>query len=106
MGKINYSLRSVLMILLFSLSLSLKAQQTYQLTLDEVVALAQSDAPDALLASTQWKKNYWTYRSFLADFKPQILLRANTLPEYNRSIEGITQPNGSISYEERAYINN
>lgn len=106
MGKINYSLRSLLLILLFIMSLSLRAQQTYSLTLDEVVALAQSDAPDALLASTQWKKNYWTYRSFLADFKPQILLKASTLPEYNRSIEGITQPNGSISYQERAFMNN
>ena len=106
MGKINYSFRSVLNMVLFSMSVSLSAQQTYHLTLDEVVALAQSDAPDALLASTQWKKNYWTYRSFLADFKPQILLIANTLPEYNRSIEGITQPNGSISYEERAFMNN
>lgn len=106
MRKINYSRYSMLMILMISMSMSLRGQQTYQLTLEEVVALAQSDAPDALLASTQWKKNYWMYRSFLADFKPQILLRANTLPEYNRSIEGITQPNGSISYQERAYMNN
>jgi len=106
MGKINYSLRGVLMILLFSMSLSLSAQQAYQLTLDEVVALAQSDAPDALLASTQWKKNYWTYRSFLADFKPQIVAFGGTLPRYNRAIEPVTQNNGTQIYLQRALMEN
>jgi outer membrane protein len=81
-------------------------QGAYRLTLEEVVALAQSDAPDALLASTLWKRNYWTYQSFLADFKPAILLNANTLPLFNRSIEPVTQPNGEELYVERAYMEN
>jgi len=107
MRKINYTATTMsLIIVMISINLNGKAQTPYSLTLDEVVALAQSDAPDALLASTLWKRNYWTFRSFQADFKPQILLEANTLPEYNRSIEGITQPNGSISYQERAFMNN
>lgn len=82
------------------------AQEVYTLTLEEVVALAQSDAPDALLAATRWKRNYWTYQTFLADFKPEILLSANTLPLFNRSIEPITLPSGGVSYEERAYMEN
>jgi outer membrane protein TolC len=107
MRKINYTATTMLLIIvMISFNIKGKAQTPYSLTLDEVVALAQSDAPDALLASTLWKRNYWTFRSFQADFKPQILLLANTLPEYNRSIEGITQPNGSISYQERAFMNN
>jgi outer membrane protein len=107
MTKLNYSFISLMLIVsLFSTTINLNAQSTYRLTLDEVVALAQSDAPDALLASTLWKRNYWTYRSFQADFKPQILIGASTLPQYNRSIEGITLPNGGISYEERAFMNN
>ncbi len=81
-------------------------QNTYTLDLDEVVKLAQSDAPDALLASTRWKRNYWTHQSFLADYKPNILFNANTLPLFNRSIEGVTQPGGQIIYVERAYMNN
>ena len=106
MGKINYILRGMLIIIVFSMNLKMAAQQTYQLTLDEVVALAQSDAPDALLASTQWKKNYWTYRSFLADFKPQVVLGASSLPNYNRSIEPITQDDGSQIYRQRAFMEN
>lgn len=82
------------------------AQGAYRLTLEEVVALAQSDAPDALLASTRWKRNYWTYQSYLADFKPAVLLNANTLPLFNRSIEPVTQPNGEELYVERAYMEN
>src|SRR5678816_504444 len=106
MGKINYILRGMLIMIVFGMSLKLGAQQTYQLTLDEVVALAQSDAPDALLASTQWKKNYWMYRSFLADFKPQIVLGASSLPDYNRSIEPIIQDDGSQIYQQRALMEN
>lgn len=82
------------------------AQDTYRLSLEEVVALAQSDAPDALLASTRWKYNYWTYQSYLADFRPQIVLNASTLPLFNRAIEPITQPTGEQVYLERAYMEN
>jgi outer membrane protein TolC len=85
---------------------ALKAQGTYTLTLDEIVALAQSDAPDALLAATRWKSSYWTYQTFLADFKPNILLSANTLPLFNRSIEPVTQPDGAVVYVDRAYMEN
>lgn len=81
-------------------------QNTYSLDLNEVVELAQSDAPDALLASTRWKRNYWTYQSFLADNKPNILFNANTLPLFNRSIQPVTQPDGQDIYVERTYMNN
>ena len=90
----------------FVLMSSSSAQEAYRLTLDEVVALAQSDAPEALLAATRWKRNYWTYQTYLADFKPNILLEARTLPLFNRSIQSITQDNGEEVYVERAYMDN
>ncbi len=80
--------------------------QTTRLTLDEVVELAQSDAPDALLAQTRWEGSYWTYQIYVADFKPQILLNANTLPRFNRSIESITLPSGEESYKVRSFMDN
>ncbi|MEP6647017.1 MAG: TolC family protein [Saprospiraceae bacterium] len=82
------------------------SQTAYKLTLDEVVSLAQSDAPDALLASTRWKHSYWTYKSYLADFRPQIVLNANTLPVFNRSIQAITLPNGGLAYVRRSFMEN
>lgn len=96
---------SVILLIIGSVHNS-NGQGAYRLNLEEVVALAQSDAPDALLASTRWKRNYWTYQSFLADFKPNILLNATTLPLFNRSIEPVTQPNGEEIYVERAYMDN
>lgn len=93
-------------ILLLSMPLLSLAQGSYRLTLDEVVALAQSDAPDALLASTRWERSHWTYQTFIADFKPQMLLSANTLPHFNRSIEPITLPTGEEAYKVRSFMNN
>jgi outer membrane protein len=101
-----HRIRMIGMLVIVVISQQINAQGTYRLTLEEVVALAQSDAPDALLASTRWKGNYWTYQSFLADFKPAILLNASTLPLFNRSIEPVTQPNGEEQYVERAYMDN
>lgn len=87
-------------------TMNLHAQSPYRLTLDEVVALAQSDAPDALLASTRWKRDYWTFRSFQADFRPNISLIAGNLPFFNRSIEPITLSTGGQAYVARSYMNN
>src|SRR5678816_3480016 len=99
MRKINYTLCTMLLIIvMISMSIHGKAQSAYRLTLDEVVALAQSDAPEALLASTLWKKNYWTFRSFQADFKPQIVAVAAVFPDYNRSFESVIQDDGSEIY--------
>jgi hypothetical protein len=102
MGKINYILHGMLIMIVFGMSLKLGAQQTYQLTLDEVVALAQSDAPNALLASTQWKKDYWTYRSLPGGFQAADCVGASSLPDYNRSIEPIIQDDGSQIYSTTA----
>ncbi|MEP6796287.1 MAG: TolC family protein [Saprospiraceae bacterium] len=107
MFRTHFKVSRIIKILLFVCFGHLaSAQNVYRLTLDEVVALAQSDAPDALLASTRWKHSYWTYQSYLADFKPQIVLNANTLPLFNRSIEPIIQPNGSLIYLRRSYMEN
>lgn len=81
-----------------------EAQKSYRLTLEDIVALSQSNAPDALLASTRWKRSHWTYQTFLADFKPQILL--GTGPHFNRSIEPIALPSGQQAYRVRSYMNN
>ena len=101
-----HRIRMISMLVIVLSAQHINGQGAYRLNLEEVVALAQSDAPDALLASTRWKRNYWTYQTFLADFKPNILLNASTLPLFNRSIEPVTQPNGEEIYVERAYMDN
>ncbi len=96
----------VIFAIVLTSNITTSGQGSYRLTLDEVVALAQSDAPDALLATTRWERSHWTYQSFIADFKPQILLSANSLPHFNRSIEPITLPTGEEAYKVRSFMLN
>lgn len=78
---------------------------TVTLNLQQIIALAQSDAPDALLAETRMKNRYWAYQSALADFKPAISLNGQ-LPDLNRSIQAVTQPNGKDIFIQRAQMRN
>ena len=59
--------------------------KTLELSLSEVVTLAQSDAPDVLIANNQLNTNYWQNQFFLAGYKPQISLNSN--PNLFRSID-------------------
>jgi outer membrane protein len=75
------------------------------LTLEETIALAQSDAPDVLIAKTRLSNNYWIFKSFEADYKPQISFNA-TLPSFNRTINQVIQPDGSITFTPQSYMFN
>ena len=93
--------------LLLSLLLSTGAlaQETVVLNLAETVEIARSESPDVQLARTQLNNTLWRYRSFQADFKPQITLDA-TLPSLNRSIDNITLPDGSEDFISRSLMRN
>ena len=101
------SLRSLLSFLCCTLTLitTLQSQDLLNLSLDEVVALAQSEAPNALIAETRMNNRYWRYQSFLADYRPQIDLEAD-LPNLNRSIDRITIPDGTDIFIQRALMSN
>ncbi|QIP17605.1 TolC family protein [Spirosoma aureum] len=76
----------------------LAVAQTQKLTLDEVVQLAREQSIAGKQASTLQKTNYWKYRSFLADFKPQLSLDGS-LPSFTRSFVQVTQPDGTIAFQ-------
>ena len=80
-------------------------QNQYNLNLEEVIILAQSDAPSVKLAETRRNNSYWIFQSFKADFRPQIDLIA-TLPSLNRSIQPITLPDGSEQFVSRSLLSN
>lgn len=90
-------------LLLLSITLLNGQTKTLTLSLPEVVALAQSDAPDVLIANTRLNNSYWRYKSFLADYKPQINLDAQ-LPNLNRSIASITLPDGTDAFINRSLM--
>ncbi|MCB0557650.1 MAG: TolC family protein [Lewinellaceae bacterium] len=93
----------ILAVLLFGTA---QAQaDTLSISLKDAVALAQSDAPDVQIAGTALSNNYWRYQSFLANYKPQINF-GSTLPNLNRSIEAVTQPDGSDVFINRSLMRN
>ncbi len=99
-------LRPVFTLLALLGGLSAFAQSdTINLSLQQLIRIAQSDAPDVQIAKTALNNNYWRYQSFLADYKPQIDLSA-TLPDFNRAIDAITQPDGSEIFKERTLMRN
>lgn len=97
-------MRSLFILFLLILAGNVHAQDTIRLNLKQVIELAQSDAPDVLLAKTRLNNNYWRYQSFLADYRPQIDLSVNS--DFNRSVEGITQPDGGINFASRSLMTN
>jgi outer membrane protein len=94
-------------LLIFSFS-GLNAQQydtIMTLSLQEVVSLAQGEAPSSQIAETRLGNNFWRYQSFLADYRPRFDLSAD-LGGLNRSLEGVTQPDGTVLFIERALMSN
>lgn len=75
-----------------------------ELGLADVITLAQSDAPNVLLAKTRLATDYWSYQSFLADFKPQIDLDAVPINLRRSPIEIFT-PEGKSIFLRRTALN-
>lgn len=92
-------------ILMGSQVMSWSQVDTLYLDLKGTIRLAQSDAPDVLIAKTAFKNDFWRYQSFLADYRPQIVLNA-TLPNLNRAIDQIDLPDGTVNFLERSFMNN
>ncbi len=82
----------------------LKAQNKVKYTLNEVIKIAQRQSPDALIAIHRFRSEYWRYRSFKADYLPNLSLSA-TLPDINRSINAVPSQDGTINYTPQSITN-
>jgi len=71
---------------------------TVALTLSEVVALARFRSIDSKQAITVKETNYWVWRTFLANYRPQLSL-TGTLPGYSKTFNQVIQPNGTIQFQ-------
>ncbi|WP_461088554.1 TolC family protein [Spirosoma gilvum] len=78
--------------------------QVQVMTLNEVLQLAQAQSVASKRAATQQRTNVWSYRAFLAQFKPQLSLDG-TLPNFTRSYIQVIQPDGNIRFEPVSYNN-
>ncbi len=95
-----------LLLFFFFLTKNLAGQtDTLSVSLEEIVTLAQSDAPDALVAEMQMKNRYWAYQSVLANYKPGLIFRGQ-LPTLDRRISLITAPNGTPAFVKVSNLQN
>ncbi|MBX7126214.1 MAG: TolC family protein [Cyclobacteriaceae bacterium] len=73
------------------------AQQVY--TIDDVIARAQTQSLAFKFAETRKENKYWSYRTFRANYNPQVrLISNNGGPLYTNSISRVPQPDGSVKY--------
>lgn len=81
-----------------------EAQETRKYTFNEIILIARQQSPPAVLARHRFRQSYWEYRTYRASFLPTLRMDA-TVPDLNRSIERITQDDGSDAFRERSLVN-
>lgn len=81
--------------LYFILSTPSNAQQVY--SLPEIITVAQGASIRALIAKNTRQNRFWQYRTYLSNFKPQLLLDGN-LPNFSRAILQNRNDDGSIGF--------
>jgi len=90
--------------LLLVFSIEFSQAQIQRVSLAEVVQLAREQSVASKQAITAKKTNYWQYRSFMADFKPQLSLNG-TVPGFTNSYIQVVQPDGTVSFQSVSYNN-
>ena len=89
-----------MMITLLFISGEGKTQEVKQLTLEQVVKLAEEQSPNALMAKHRFRNSYWQYRTFVAQYRPSLTL-AGTTPEYSTAFDKVWNSQ-TESYDYRA----
>jgi len=79
------------------------ASDTTLLTLTEVVSMAKSKSIDSRQASTVKETRFWEWRTYRANYQPQLSLQG-VLPGYSKTFAEVLQPNGTVDF--RAVRNN
>ncbi len=87
-----------LIFLLFLLPPSAYSQNkdTVRLTIDEAIALAQTQSPDILQARHNFRSSYWNYCYYKANYLPSLNFRST--PNFNHWINTVTLENGRLKY--------
>ena len=99
-----YMKRISLYLLSLLLCTSLHAQEVLSLSLDEAIALAHEQSPQAVAALHRYRAAYWNWRTFKANYLPSLTF--NSYSTLNRSINSVTLPDGSDSFLHRNQLLN
>jgi len=86
------------------LSARAASTDTLTLSLSQVVAMAKSNSIAAKQATTVKETKYWEWRTFRANYQPQLSLQG-ILPGYTKTYTQVQQPNGTIVFQPIHYDN-
>lgn len=73
-------------------------EDTFRLSLTQVVALAREKSIAARQAATVKETKYWEWRTYRSNYQPQLSLNGN-FPGYSKTFSQIYQPDGSIQFQ-------
>lgn len=65
-----------------------EAQEVKKLTFDEVIKLAETQSPNAYMAQHRFRASYWSYRTFVAQYRPSLTLTGTT-PDYSNTYDKV-----------------
>ena len=100
--NINIKINASLLVLFILLNVGSNSQaqndspKPFALSLDEVIRRARQESPSSLRAATIKENRYWQYRTYLSDFKPQLVLDGSE--SYTNEVIPVQQPDGAIDY--------
>lgn len=89
------SKKNILVGLLILCVFQVKGQNVFDI--DDIIERAKEQSISSKQAETQRETSYWQYRSFRADYNPQLRLNGN-LPTYNNAVTQVIQPDGTKLY--------
>jgi outer membrane protein TolC len=87
--------KTLLLALLCAHALNTWAQRT--LTLQDAIAIAQSQSIGAKLNQNIRENRFFSYQTYLANYRPQLSFLAG-LPSFSRSFLSVRQPDGEIKF--------
>jgi outer membrane protein TolC len=99
----RFKLKLLLAGLLLSFGQNLSAQQLWTMSLNDCIELAKKQSSAALLAKTTYRASYWRYKYYRAELLPFLSANA-TIPDLNRSVLPVTQPDGNDIFVNRSQV--
>jgi len=89
--------KKINLILFLLITINTSRAQVQKLTLLKAIDFAKSNSIEAKSALNNAKYAFWNYKGYNATFLPKLSLQG-TLPDYYRTINTLTQPNGEIRF--------
>ena len=86
------------------LLLSTTTAPAQTLTLPDLIAQTLATSATAQQVKAAREGGYWAYRAYQASYRPQLAL-AGTVPNFNRAIIPVVQPDGTTEFQSVRYNN-